>query len=400
MENTGINSDIIRGHIDTIILYSLSQSDKCAQQIEEYVKEKADNKYELNQATLYSSLKRLEGLKYIKSYWSDFEDGRRKFFSITEGGKDFVANNLQAWVKSREIINKLVDVPSAEPIYKTVTVYKDVVREVEVPTSYEKKEENIKNNSIISENQAQKNFENTDNSDKKDINFRSILNTLIKDTSQNQTDTDKVTTVTKTTEKQSLLSEELEKQSEIHPYITEMSAKKANNIDFNDLYNKAEKDGIKLRVSSKRKTYFKGAVLKNRLTFFSALALFLLLILEFLIFSVAYKNIIDFGVLNSILLVIAFAVFPIVSFIINVKNPKKTCADIGADSIAITAIIVFNLLLITVAVDLLFNLNFYDAYSVAFAFVFPITIYLDALCFMAVRYFLSKNFYFRIKEEK
>ena len=61
MENS-ISSDLIRGHIDTIILHSLTSGNKYAQQISDFIEEKSDNKYVINQATLYSSLKRLENL--------------------------------------------------------------------------------------------------------------------------------------------------------------------------------------------------------------------------------------------------------------------------------------------------------------------------------------------------
>ena len=117
MENS-ISSDLIRGHIDTIILHSLLTEDKFAQKISDTVEEKSDKKYKINQATLYSSLKRLETLKLVKSYWYDSPDGRRKYFAITDNGKQFVEQNLQNWSYSRQIIDKLMDC-EPEPIVKT-----------------------------------------------------------------------------------------------------------------------------------------------------------------------------------------------------------------------------------------------------------------------------------------
>ena len=93
MEQPAISSDLIRGHIDTIILHTLLDGDKYAQQISLSVEEKSEKKYTINQATLYSSLKRLESLNFVSSYWFDASDGRRKFFKITEKGKQEVNNN-------------------------------------------------------------------------------------------------------------------------------------------------------------------------------------------------------------------------------------------------------------------------------------------------------------------
>ena len=62
-----INSDLIRGHIDTIILRSLSDGDKFPQEISDYVFKISNENYSINQATLYSSLKRLETTKLLKT---------------------------------------------------------------------------------------------------------------------------------------------------------------------------------------------------------------------------------------------------------------------------------------------------------------------------------------------
>lgn len=109
MEQKAISSDLIRGHIDTIILHTLLEGDKYAQQIIDTVEEKSNKKYQLNQATLYSSLKRLENGEYVKSYWYDSDTGRRKYIKITPKGVDFVNENLSNWSYSRAIIDKLIN---------------------------------------------------------------------------------------------------------------------------------------------------------------------------------------------------------------------------------------------------------------------------------------------------
>ena len=84
MEQHAISSDLIRGHIDTIILHTLLDGDKYAQQISDSIEEKSEKEYKINQATLYSSLKRLESLRFVKSYWNDSETGRRKYFNLAK----------------------------------------------------------------------------------------------------------------------------------------------------------------------------------------------------------------------------------------------------------------------------------------------------------------------------
>ena len=119
MEPQAISSDLIRGHIDTIILHALLNGDKFAQQISDAIEQKSDSEYKINQATLYSSLKRLESLKYVSSYWYDSDaGGRRKYFKLTDLGKKTVEDNILNWSYSRGIIDKLMDC-SPQPIFRT-----------------------------------------------------------------------------------------------------------------------------------------------------------------------------------------------------------------------------------------------------------------------------------------
>jgi PadR family transcriptional regulator PadR len=82
-----ISSDLIRGHINTIILRSLYDGDKYGYDIINEIEKKSGGLYTIKQPTLYSALKRLEALKYVESYYGEFSNGgRRKYFSLTELG--------------------------------------------------------------------------------------------------------------------------------------------------------------------------------------------------------------------------------------------------------------------------------------------------------------------------
>ena len=104
-----INSDLIRGHIDTIILNLLVQGDKYGYEISKIITSRTDGEYEINEATMYSSLKRLEKEKSILSYWGDeTQGGRRKYYKITEEGKKVLIQNKLDWEFTKKIISKLI----------------------------------------------------------------------------------------------------------------------------------------------------------------------------------------------------------------------------------------------------------------------------------------------------
>lgn len=106
---SGIDSDLIRGHIDTIILKALFEGDKYGYEICKEVEERSGGTYELKQPTLYSCLKRLESQKLISSYWTDSEiGGKRHYYKLTDLGKETYQKNQDDWNRSRVIIDSLI----------------------------------------------------------------------------------------------------------------------------------------------------------------------------------------------------------------------------------------------------------------------------------------------------
>lgn len=105
-----IASDLIRGHTDTIILAHLLQHDSYGYEINKAIFQTTGGRYELKEATLYTSFKRLEDAGYILSYWGDENRGaRRKYYSITASGREAYARLYQEWESTKDIIDKLLD---------------------------------------------------------------------------------------------------------------------------------------------------------------------------------------------------------------------------------------------------------------------------------------------------
>lgn len=104
-----LSSDLLRGHTDTIILKLLTGGDKYGYEITKLVHEHSDRLYELKEATMYSSLKRLENDKHIISYWGDeTHGGRRKYYRITESGRKLYKDNKQNWDYAKQILDELL----------------------------------------------------------------------------------------------------------------------------------------------------------------------------------------------------------------------------------------------------------------------------------------------------
>ena len=102
-------ADLIRGHTDAIILALLREKDSYGYEINKTIAETSGGRYELKEATLYTAFKRLEESGCISTYWGDEESGaRRRYYTITNHGKEAYASMLSEWDETKEIIDKLV----------------------------------------------------------------------------------------------------------------------------------------------------------------------------------------------------------------------------------------------------------------------------------------------------
>ncbi len=104
-----LTSDIIRGHTETIILSQLTDGDSYGYQINKAIKDKTEGDYEVKEATLYTAFRRLESADLIHSYWGDEASGaRRRYYSITEEGREFLENNIKEWQHVKTLIDCLI----------------------------------------------------------------------------------------------------------------------------------------------------------------------------------------------------------------------------------------------------------------------------------------------------
>jgi len=65
--------------------------------------------YEVEENTLYPLLRRLEKNGWIKSKWNVGKDRPRKFYAITDDGRDLRAELLGIWKKQDEILEHLME---------------------------------------------------------------------------------------------------------------------------------------------------------------------------------------------------------------------------------------------------------------------------------------------------
>ena len=109
MPDPTISSDLLRGNTATMILKVLLDRDHYGYEIVKLLRERSGGELELKEATLYSSLRRLEADGDIRWHWGDeTQGGRRKYYQITDQGRATYQTYKLNWEHTRRIIDQLI----------------------------------------------------------------------------------------------------------------------------------------------------------------------------------------------------------------------------------------------------------------------------------------------------
>ena len=103
-----LSKEVLKGHIDTLIVSILNEKDCYGYKIAKQVREKSE--FELKEGTMYLALKRMESKNIIKSYWSNEQSsgGKRKYYNLTDEGKEFLALKKQEWRFIKSVMNQFL----------------------------------------------------------------------------------------------------------------------------------------------------------------------------------------------------------------------------------------------------------------------------------------------------
>jgi PadR family transcriptional regulator, regulatory protein PadR len=101
-----IRSDIIRGHLDSIILRLILEKDRYGYDISKEIAHRTNQRFEIKEATLYAVFQRLEKKELIESYFgSESKGGKRKYYRITTLGKAYFKETVAEWKELKDVIN-------------------------------------------------------------------------------------------------------------------------------------------------------------------------------------------------------------------------------------------------------------------------------------------------------
>lgn len=103
-----ISKELMAASTRPLILTILKRGESYGYQIIQDVKELSGGTLEWSDGMLYPVLHKLQKDRCIESRWELSEEGRRrKYYSITEAGREELAEAKQQWLSVHEVLQKL-----------------------------------------------------------------------------------------------------------------------------------------------------------------------------------------------------------------------------------------------------------------------------------------------------
>ncbi|MFM9279907.1 PadR family transcriptional regulator [Paenibacillus jiagnxiensis] len=108
-----INKELLKGSTGTLILNLLNQQDRYGYELIKELERMSDGTFNLKEGTLYPILHGMETEKWLESYWEQAEGRKRKYYRITDSGRQQLQEKRQEWRLFRTAVDRVL---GEEPI--------------------------------------------------------------------------------------------------------------------------------------------------------------------------------------------------------------------------------------------------------------------------------------------
>lgn len=92
-----MRSEVLKGHLDTLLLAAVAESPAHGYLIVERLKERSQGAFELSEGTIYPALYRLEAAGLLSSRWAHESGRRRRIYCLTRRGHAALDAGRQDW---------------------------------------------------------------------------------------------------------------------------------------------------------------------------------------------------------------------------------------------------------------------------------------------------------------
>jgi PadR family transcriptional regulator, regulatory protein PadR len=104
-----IDKELLKGSTVILLLTLLQKRNMYGYEMIRELDEQSGGVFSLKEGTLYPILHSLEDLDMVHSYWQQGRgDRKRKYYSITDFGKEHLADKTREWTLFRSAVDRVI----------------------------------------------------------------------------------------------------------------------------------------------------------------------------------------------------------------------------------------------------------------------------------------------------
>lgn len=105
-----IKKELSKGSSSLLVLSVLESKDMYGYQIIKEIEQRSEKVFSFKEGTLYPILHCFENNGYVKSYWDESEQGRkRKYYKITKKGLKVLHDSKDEWTAYSAAVGKVIN---------------------------------------------------------------------------------------------------------------------------------------------------------------------------------------------------------------------------------------------------------------------------------------------------
>ena len=186
-----------------------------------------------------------------------------------------------------------------------------------------------------------------------------------------------------------------EKTDDKYDYLAEEKTPRVErtsngDYDFSDLYALANKEGFKVRTSFSTNKNSDGSILINKLNFHAALLLYAILFVEMAVLNFSLSGLLGWSNTAKAIIASSLALYTAVTLVMYAISPRRKVKEITSfkDTIEVSLIIVFQLVIIILCVALFCEVDFNNVKEVLSFIVLPFILCINLPLFPILKYSL------------
>src|SRR4051794_13696699 len=104
----GANSDLLRGHLDRLLLAALEQDSGHGYELARRLSEMSAGELSVPEGSIYPALHRLERAGHITSGWKTLDGRRRRVYKLSGGGRRQLREWRTEWTTFSGVVDRVL----------------------------------------------------------------------------------------------------------------------------------------------------------------------------------------------------------------------------------------------------------------------------------------------------